>query len=66
MLVSFEFLKQMGIPYSPQHLNRLIKAGAFPKPIKLGSSRNSRKAWLKEDIETWLEKRINVRDGDAP
>jgi len=65
MLVSFEFLKEIGIPYSTQHLNRLVKAGHFPKAIKLGPSSNSKKAWLKADIDAWLERRIKVRDGDA-
>ena len=35
-LVSFEELKAMGISFSTQHLNRLIKAGEFPRAIKLG------------------------------
>lgn len=61
-LVSFEDLKGMGIPFSTQHLNRLIKAGDFPKAIKLGPARNSRKAWLKLDIETWISDRIAQRD----
>lgn len=34
---------------------KLIKDGAFPKPIKLG--RSSR--WLKSEVETWLQDRIN-------
>lgn len=62
-LVSLEELQQMGIPFKTQHINRLIKAGHFPKAIKLGPSRNSKKAWLKTDIEAWLAQRIAVRDG---
>ncbi|NTG94242.1 helix-turn-helix transcriptional regulator [Rhizobium rhizogenes] len=61
-LVSFDDLKQMGVSYSAQHLNRLIRDGAFPRPIKLGPSRNSRKAWLKADIDAWIKSRINQRD----
>lgn len=34
---------------------KLIKDGTFPKPIKLG--RSSR--WLKSEVETWLQERIN-------
>lgn len=34
---------------------KLIKDGAFPKPIKLG--RSSR--WLKSEVEAWLQDRIN-------
>lgn len=35
---------------------KLIKDGAFPKPIKLG--RSSR--WLKSEVEAWLQERINL------
>lgn len=62
-LVSFEELRAMGIPFSTQHLNRLIKAGHFPRAIKLGPARNSKKAWLKADIDQWLQQRLQVRDG---
>ena len=61
-LVSFEELKAMGISFSTQHLNRLIKAGEFPRAIKLGPARNSRKAWLKTDIDAWISDRIAQRD----
>ncbi|EJD6656558.1 TPA: helix-turn-helix transcriptional regulator [Klebsiella pneumoniae] len=33
---------------------KLIKDGAFPKPIKLG--RSSR--WLESEVEAWLQQRI--------
>ncbi|WP_270421997.1 helix-turn-helix transcriptional regulator [Citrobacter amalonaticus] len=33
---------------------KLIKEGAFPKPIKLG--RSSR--WLQSEVEAWLQQRI--------
>lgn len=34
---------------------KLIKDGAFPRPIKLG--RSSR--WLKSEVESWLQERID-------
>ncbi|HEC1650904.1 TPA: AlpA family transcriptional regulator [Yersinia enterocolitica] len=34
---------------------KLIKDDVFPKPIKMG--RSSR--WLKSEVETWLQERIN-------
>lgn len=61
-LVGYDELKQMGVPYTKTHLNRLANAGEFPKPIKLGPARNSRKAWLKDDIDAWLQQRITIRD----
>lgn len=62
-LVSLEDLRKMGVTYSAKHLNRLADASQFPRPIKLGPGRNSRKAWLKTDIEAWLQQRIDARDG---
>lgn len=40
---------------SDKWIYKLIKDGAFPKPIKLG--RSSR--WLKSEVENWLQERIN-------
>lgn len=62
-LVSFDDLKQMGVPYSSKHLSRLISAGLFPKAIKFGPARNSRRAWLRTEIQEWLQQRIDIRDG---
>ncbi|MEY0737785.1 helix-turn-helix transcriptional regulator [Providencia stuartii] len=38
---------------------KLIQAGEFPKPIKLG--RSSR--WLKSEVEHWLNERITASRG---
>lgn len=35
---------------------KLIKDGAFPKPIKLG--RSSR--WLQSEVEAWMQERIEA------
>lgn len=35
-----------------------IKAGRFPKPVKLG--RSSR--WVEAEIDAWVEQRLNERD----
>jgi prophage regulatory protein len=37
-----------------------VKAGTFPRPIKLGGSRAS--GWLAEDIEAWLLSCIQASD----
>ena len=63
--VSFEDLKQLGVPYSSKHLNRLIDAGQFPKAVKFGPARNSRRAWLRTEIQAWLQQRIEIRDGGS-
>lgn len=64
-LVSFEELKQMGVPYSSKHLGRLTEAGLFPKPIKLGPARNSKKVWIRSELDAWLEQRMQMREPDT-
>jgi len=41
---------------------RLIKQGKFPKQIKL-SERSS--GWVLEEVEQWLEEKINKRTEDV-
>jgi prophage regulatory protein len=50
------------IPYSQNHLRRLEAKGQFPKRIRIGENRV---AWLKDEIDSWIEERINARAEDA-
>ncbi|HEY4115549.1 MAG TPA: AlpA family phage regulatory protein [Rhizomicrobium sp.] len=62
-IVSKKELKVVcGIPYSPQHIARLEKAGRFPKRIPLGQNRV---AWLLSEVDEWLKQRIAERDASA-
>ena len=45
--------------YCPQHIDRLEKAGKFPKRIRLGPNRVG---WIESEIYDWLKKRIAKRD----
>jgi prophage regulatory protein len=45
--------------YSPQHIARLEAAGQFPKRVKLGVNRVG---WLEEEVQEWLQSRIDARD----
>lgn len=42
------------VPYTPQHIARLEKAGQFPKRIPIGPRRV---AWRLSDIQSWLDER---------
>lgn len=44
--------------YSFAHIDRLEKAGEFPQRVKLG---NNRVGWLEEEIDDWLQQRIDAR-----
>lgn len=56
-LIDWKTLKTM-VPYSRQHLARLEEAGTFPKRIRLGQCRI---AWVLEEVEAWIEERLNSR-----
>jgi predicted DNA-binding transcriptional regulator AlpA len=43
-------LDEIGI-YSKPHRDRLIKAGKFPKPIRFGDSKNSKRFYRREEID---------------
>ena len=59
-VISTDQLKPLkGIPYTDDHLRRLVKQGRFPAPIKLGPGKN---AWLETEIDDWLKARAAERD----
>ena len=45
---------------SAASIYRLMKKGTFPKQIKL-AERSS--AWLLEEVNSWIEKKKDARDG---
>jgi prophage regulatory protein len=59
LLVSKKELKQIGIPYSPQHIARLERDGHFPKRINLGACRV---VWDYREICEWIQTRLTLRD----
>ncbi|MEO5772562.1 MAG: AlpA family phage regulatory protein [Sphingomicrobium sp.] len=58
-LLAFSDLAERGIPFSRQHLWRLIKNRSFPAPIKLGSNTNR---WVETEVDGWLRAQIAERD----
>jgi prophage regulatory protein len=48
-----------GISFSKPHLYRLIRAGGFPRPIKIGENRN---AFLESEIDDWIRQKAAERD----
>jgi prophage regulatory protein len=53
------------VPYTPQHIHRLEKAGKFPRRLQLGANRVG---WRLSDIQAWIEGRtpspINYLDDE--
>ena len=52
-------LRDRGIRWSRQHLDRMVKFGGFPKPVKLGPGTN---AWLEHEIDAWIKARAAERE----
>lgn len=62
-VVVMKFLKKRAVcelvSYSPAHLDRLEKAGLFPKRVTLGQARV---AWVEEEVRDWMQRRMNERE----
>jgi prophage regulatory protein len=57
-ILSKKELRQL-VLYSPAHIDRLEKAGRFPKRVQLGPCRVG---WIEAEVLAWLETRIKQRD----
>jgi prophage regulatory protein len=62
-LLDYDDLAAKGIRYSRCHFWRLIKAGRFPKPVKLGDG--ARNVWIEMEIDAFIKDRIAERDQAA-
>ncbi len=51
-------LKEM-VLYSPQHVTRLEKVGAFPKRIQLDPNRVG---WVEAELLDWLQQQLDCRE----
>lgn len=57
-IVADEMAKR--IPYSQNQLRRLEAQGSFPKRVRIGANRV---AWIREEIDNWIEARVKARNG---
>ena len=58
-ILDHDGLKARGIPHSKVQLWRLVRAGKFPAPIKIGQNRNG---WVDTEIDRYIEERVAERD----
>ena len=58
-ILSLNDLREVGIYYSRVHIHRLVRAGKFPTPIKVGQNRIG---WIESEIDEWLNAKIAERD----
>ena len=50
------------IPYSQNQLRRLEAQGSFPIRVRIGANRV---AWVRAEIDDWIEARMNARNGEV-
>ena len=50
------------IPYSQNQLRRLEAQGGFPKRVRIGANRV---AWVRQEIDQWIEERMAARYGEV-
>lgn len=48
---------------STRQLSRLVEAGEFPTPMRLGHGVNGRLAFVESEVRDWLHARVAQRDG---
>jgi hypothetical protein len=56
--ISYDELRDHGVPWTRVHLNRLIEQGLFPAPHQLSTNRI---AWTLDDLERWKASRPLAR-----
>ena len=57
-----ELLPAKGINFSKAQIYRKIRAGEFPRPVRLGTNRV---AFVESEIDAWLASKIVQRDAPA-
>jgi prophage regulatory protein len=57
-VLSFRDLRDRGIPFTRQHIHKLVKRGEFPSPFKIGGNTN---AWNDSEIDKYLKDRFAQR-----
>jgi prophage regulatory protein len=62
-LVGWQYLRDLGITFSRGHIDRLVKQGLFPRPVKLGFSTQG---WIEDEIEQYLAEKAAARAAAGP
>lgn len=60
-MITRKELRQL-VPYCPQHILRLEKAGKFPERVRFGARRVG---WWLHEVLAWIESRNRDRVGGA-
>lgn len=50
------------VGFHPVHLMRLVKAGTFPAPVRIGPNSV---AFVEDEVEAWIEAKMAEREASA-
>ena len=57
-LLDLDGLAEKGVKFSDTHIWRLVRAGEFPKPLKIGN----RNHWVETEIDQYIADKLVQRD----
>lgn len=57
--LDWDDLYTRGIKHSKTQINRMVRQGLFPRPVKLG---HSTKVWVETEVEEYQANKIAERD----
>lgn len=61
-LIGYEDLKECGVPYHKAHVQRLVKQGRFPRPVRLNGGQRGRALFVAEEVDAFVSGVIAARD----
>lgn len=47
------------VGFHPEHVMKLVRAGRFPQPVRIGASAI---AFVESEVEDWMAERVRERD----
>jgi prophage regulatory protein len=60
-LLDLDGLAEKGVKFNDVHIWRMVRAGDFPKPVKIGN----RNHWVETEIDQYIADKLKQRDGVA-
>ena len=57
--LTFRELALKGVNYTQSHISRLVEAGQFPAPVRLGPRRT---VWPEAEVDSWVAERFAERN----
>lgn len=49
------------VSFNPDHLMRLVRAGRFPQPVRIGLGKHPSPRFVEGEVDAWLQERLAER-----